>query len=128
MDPERHPRLDAFLRSGIDVGTVEPTKLRRVRITNVLTLTLIVLTVPYVGLCLAMGRALMAFALMVLMLVCVGSLLFLRWRQSPEISAHIVLASAFVMLILANLSRGDLADASFGWLYLLPLAAMIGAG
>ena len=128
MDLERHPRLDAFLRSGIDARAVEPTKLRRVRITNVLTLTLIVLTVPYVGLCLAMGRLLMAFALLALMLICVGSLLFLRWRRSPEISAHVVLTSAFALLILANLSRGDLADASFGWLYLLPLAAILTTG
>lgn len=125
---ERYPRLDAFLRSGIDNRTAEPTALRRVRITNVLTLTLIVMTVPFVGLSVAMERPLVTLSLLMTVLVCGGSLLLLRRRRSPEVAAHLVITTAFVMLILPNLSRGDLGDPSFGWLYLLPLAAILTTG
>ncbi len=125
---ERYSRLDAFLSSGLDRRTVEPTALRRIRITNVLTLALIVLAIPFVGFSVVMGRPLLTLALLVMMAVCAGGLLLVRRRRSPEIAAHVVIAGAYLMLVLANLSRGDLDDPSFGWLYLLALAAILTTG
>ncbi len=75
-----------------------------------------------------MGRPLLTFGLLLMMLVCGGNLVLLRRRRSPEIAAHLTLSVAFIMMILANLSQGNLDDPSFGWLYLLPLAAILTTG
>ena len=128
MDLGRYPRLDAFLSSELDTRATEPTTLRRVRITNALTLTLIVLSLPFAGLSLVMGGSLLTRALLVMVLIGIGSSLLLRRLQAPEISAHITITAAYGMLVLANLSKGNLEDPSFGWLYLLPLAAILTTG
>ena len=125
---ERFPRLNAFLSSGIESRPGGSVKLRRVRITNVLTLTLIVLTVPFVGLSVIMGQWRLTSAMLLMMLVCACGLVLLRYRQVSEISAHIIISMAFFMLVWANLPRGRLDDPSFGWLYLMPLAAILTTG
>ncbi len=122
------PFLDAFLSSGIAPSDAEPQLLRQIRITNVMNVALCVLAIPFVALNWSVGRIFISFALCVATLLCVGNILFLRRSRAPALAAHIAILAAYAMLVLGNLSSRNLSDPSFGWLYIVALAAMLTTG
>ncbi len=71
MDLERYPSFNALLSSGLDARTARETLLRRVRITNVLTL--VVLTLPFVVLSVVKNQPVLTVALLALIAICAGS-------------------------------------------------------
>ena len=133
MNLERYPRLSSLLSSGIEASKVDATFLRRIRLTNVATLTFVVLALPFLRFVGSWGpsapvHALPDAALPVMVLVCLGNLVLLRRWKNPELSAHITICSAFILVVLATLARRDLGDPSVSWLYLAALAAFLTIG
>ena len=128
MRSERCPRLVSFLSSGIEPGTATATALRKIRITNVVTLAFAVLAIPFLGLVWHRGDGLLSLALIAMVLVCLGNVVLLRRLRRPEISGQITIAGAYALSMLGNISRRDVADPSLGWLYLVAMAAILTIG
>ncbi|MCP3961654.1 MAG: response regulator [bacterium] len=128
MESERFRPFMSFLSAGLDARSTDPMTLRRVRIVNILALAALVLAVPFTFLAWKLGNPLMVAALLLAMPVCLGNIYWLRRHLRPELAAHVTILIGYLMTILGNLATANLADPSFGWFYLLSMAAILTVG
>ena len=127
-DFERYPLLANILNSGIDPKTVDPPFLQRVRLTNVMSLLIFLLAIPFGWLNLYAEGPRGDIVLAAAVVLSVANLFLLRWRQNPELSAHVGIFIGYSVLTLTNAFLHDLEDPSFGWLYVVAVAAILTVG
>jgi signal transduction histidine kinase len=87
-------------------------------------LIIFTLTVIWVPILFAMGRAALASVVLLTLLVAIGSAVFVSRRGKPMLSGRIMMASLSVGLLYTIAGLGGIGHAGAGWVVMIPMSAL----
>jgi len=118
-------RLAALLDLGLRPASVPPDEMRRIRILSVATLAMIAMGLAYIVDHWFTGLHQLCFAIAVAITGAIANLAVLRATRRPVPCAHVAIALLFGVLSYSSWNSGGFYDASFSWLYVVPICALV---
>ena len=118
-------RLQGLLDLGIPPASMPPGQMRRIRTISAATFAMIGVALLTLGQSFLVGKWEVMLYLAVSTAAGVGNLALLRATRNPNLAGHVAVTILALLITAASLTSGGFYDPSFGWLYILPLAAAV---